>query len=487
MWDTKNNTVKRYLKNEDGNFATAYALSAITMVMAIGAGYDIGQASGANKKAQNIADAAALSAAVFYSANNRLPETSEEAYMHDVSYDARTDGHKFHAAVKETGQQGAPTIKVTYDEVNKVAVAQVNGETAPNFLQIFGLTEIKFNAKSEVTFAEKGYLSPATVMVAVDGSGSMQWDDKRDTDDSDDETSSSSTTPGAVARIEGLKTSLTGFMDTLKNVQGGDEDVVRTGMYVYNSDYSSSRSETTDWGALSTASNSKIDNLYASGGTNASAALEKIRAKMVGENTAHEAKHGNNNPLKFVILMTDGVNSPTSQTNCRYEDRPAHDHWIYWSYDWWWDSWYVSSKSEGRYKPKWGWSSNWEKVSVAANTESKYVCDDVSSYDATTKTKCDSLAALGTKIYTIAYGLEPGYYHRRDGYFETYYESSGFIYDGYHIKLPEATRDRAYGVMEYCANVGGGDFVPAEDAAQLNAAFENIGEQIVQEIVRIKS
>ncbi|WP_371397813.1 Tad domain-containing protein [Fretibacter rubidus] len=479
----------RYRDDEGGTMAIAYSVSLLTIIMAIGASYDLAMVSNANHKAQNVADSAALTAAVFVAKHDRAPASNTEGYMDKVYYDARGEGHKFSKSVHSSNLPGAPKVKVEYDFTNGFATATVEGKTSPAFLRILGRTELVFKEQSKVAFLETGYKSPASVFVAVDGSGSMAWDDRRDTDDSDDETSSTSTTPDAEPRVTGLKKSLKAFMAELGNIPGETNQVLRTGMYVYTQNYESSRSDTAKWGTLSTANNGKIDRLYASGGTNASKAMKEIRQKMATENTTHYNRNGNNTPLKFVILMTDGVNSPTGTTNCRNESQPAHKHWEY-SYTETWTnrrgqrrSRTYSDKSESRFKPDNYYP--WVQVDVPANSETKWVCDDVSTHDQTTKDECDTLAAQGATIYTIAYGLEAGYYHKRDGYFEPYREANGFIYDGYHIKLPETTRDRAYGVMEYCATVGGGTFVPAEDALQLTEAFQTIGEEIVEEVIRI--
>lgn len=472
----------RYKSDERGSMAIAYSCSLLTLVIAIGAGYDLANVSNADHKAQNVADAAALTAAVFVSHNDRAPTSSDEGYMNDTVYSARAEGHAFPGSVHPEGTTGAPKVTVSYDFDKGMVTAKVKGKTSPAFLKMFGRTELDFEETSEVAFMSKGYKSPATVFVAVDGSGSMAWDDIRDTDPSDDETSSTSTTPGAQARMDGLKSSLLSFMKTLKEIPGDTTQVLRTGMYVYTHNYESSRSHEEKWGILNRGQNGKIKKLYAGGGTNASKALEEIRKDMEDEGRTHEKRNGNNTPLKFVILMTDGVNSPTGKTNCRNEGLPAHQHWEarYWNNK---TKRMVNDQSESRFMPKHG--ENWVQVDVAEGEEIKWVCDDVSNHDTTTKSKCDTLAGMGVTIHTIAYGLETGRYHTRENKWQEYEENNGFIYDGYHIELPQATRDRAYGVMQYCATVGGGSFVPAEDADQLTAAFEGIGEEIVEEVIRI--
>lgn len=473
----------RYKEEEEGSLAVAYSISFMALLIAIGAGYDFALLSNADHKSQNIADTAALSAAVFYSQNQRVPLNHSEGYVDGHNYTTEYNGFRFGGEVATRGR-GRPRVRVEYDLDAGVARATVTGEMTPVFVKMFGRDTLPFKEVSEASFREIGFSTPASVFIAVDGSGSMGWDDKRDTDPSDDRDSYNSTTPGAQARVEGLKESLEVFMEKLDATPGETEDVVRSGMYVYTSNYERGRSQEIGWGVLPYGRNSKIDRLFASGGTNASQAMEEIRKDLPGEGAAHYAKHGNNQPLKFVILMTDGVNSPTGRNNYRWERMPAHKHWE----GRWWDSRtrrMISETSHAQDMPRYG--GGWQQKNIAANQEWKQYFDEYSSHDNKTRDECDAIAAQGATIYTIAYGLEVGRYHKRDRYYEPYREQSGFIYDGYHINLPETTRDRAYGVMQYCATVGGGKFIPAEDADKLTEAFDSIGEEIIQEVIRIRT
>ena len=164
-FDTIKTLMMRYRQEEKGSMAIAYSVSLLTLVMSIGVAYDFSMMSNADKKAQSVADSAALAAAVFVAKNDRAPQSTDEGYMNHVEYDARAEGHRFADSVHKAGT-GKPTVKISYDFINGKATATVEGKTSPAFLRVLGRTELAFKETSEVLFAEKGYKSPASVFVA---------------------------------------------------------------------------------------------------------------------------------------------------------------------------------------------------------------------------------------------------------------------------------------------------------------------------------
>lgn len=471
-------TTLNYRKDEDGQIAIAVAVSMTVMIAVVGSALDYSVVSNADMKSQSIADASALAAAIYVKNHDgEIPKDKSEGLI--GTYTASELGYEFPNWV--TGGAAGVTVKVEYDNVNRQSVATVSGATKPSFSQVMGKTSLPFVSKATVKYDETKFTDPASVALVLDGSGSMAWDDTLDTNPNNDHNEWRSTTPGAMARNDSLKDAAKGFMDDLKAIQDKDTSVryLRTGLYVYNSDYLSLESEPLTWGALSTSNLSKLMLLRKLGGTNSYAAMKEARKDMEDEGPIHEAENGADDPLKFVILMTDGVNDTTDQ-ECVTVDKPAHNHWERRYFDYW--SWsYRTEVSHSYYRP----SRSWSLVSVAAGEETEQECTPISSYDDKTLQECTKFANMGAKVYTIGYGLEAGRYHRRDGIYENWFDNTTAIYDGYHVDIPQETTDRAYQLLEACATSTGGEFIPAENAQELTSAFDNIGQKIIAETIRI--
>ncbi len=469
----------RFKRNEDGQMALMMAVSAVAVISVMGAAIDFSVVSNADSKAQTIADSSALTAAIHVKNNGAPPTSKSEGLL--GSYTAGELGYNISDWVRN-GASGV-NVDVRYDNVLKEVNVIVTGETKPAFAQVMGHQTLPFKAKSIVKYSDVELKDPASIALVLDGSGSMAWDDVVDNDPTNDETESVSTVPGAKSRNESLKSAAKLFMDKLEVIENSNTNqrILRTGMYVYHSSYDSSGSQKLSWGALDTGRNSKLNKLRKSGGTNSYAALKKAREDMTNENNVHLNEHGNGSPLKYVILMTDGVNSETSKS-CIDKPLGTHDHWEGWV---WNNSKKESQKrvSESRFAPKYGWG--WQKKTVT-NDDTIKECTSQSSRDASTIAECQTLANQGTKIFTIGYGLEPGHYHMRSTRWnDQTIENAGSVKEGYHVHLPQRLTDRAYSMLQTCAEISGGEFVAAKDAAELTAAFETIGTSIVNEVIRV--
>lgn len=481
--------LKSFRKEEDGQMAIAMAVSMTVLAAVVGAAMDYSIVSNADMKSQSIADSTALAAAIFVRDNDgKSPKDKSEGLI--GTYKASELGYSFPDWVD--GGAGNVSIKIDYNDKDQEATVTVVGATKPSFAQIIGHEKLPFKSSATVKYPSKETTIPASVALVLDGSGSMDWNDIRDTITSDDEFESTSKQVGAKARNDTLKDSAKIFMTELKELEDANSDVkiLRTGMYVYSHQFHSSESERLDWGALSTSSGSKLMKLRDSGGTNSYIALKEARADMAKENDIHKKENGQESPLKFVVLMTDGVNSQTGQT-CVTQNRPAHHHW---------ERQVKKSNGKGKGKGKgnnkyeteithgrfipW-YNGGWQKKLVAANTEKETVCTPYSSNDDKTLQECSTLGAMGVKVFTIGYGLEPGYYHTRSSYYEQWNIRQMITYEGHHIHIPQEISDRAYGMLEDCAKRSGGEFIAAENAQELTEAFQKIGKTIVEESIRL--
>lgn len=97
-----------------------------------------------------------------------------------------------------------------------------------------------------------------------------------------------------------------------------------------------------------------------------------------------------------------------------------------------------------------------------------------SSY-ATTQTlaTCSRLRSKGIQVYTIGFALEPGWYA---------YNASN--YGGYNMTTGNSAT--AYSFLQSCAS-SSQHFIKAENSAALRAAFDSIGEDIVEDVIRVTS
>jgi len=449
------------------------AVGITTMLGVVGATLDYSIVADADSKAQSIADSSALAAAVYIKNNGFEPKNKKQGLV--GTYTAAELGHEFPDWVKN-GASGV-TVKFDYDNENQETNVTVSGVTMPLITHMMGHDTLPFKATATVKYAQTEKLDPASIALVLDGSGSMQWFDKIDTILSNDETA--------------LKSAAKVFMNELDTIQNSspDERILRTGMYVYSSSFLSSESERMDWGSLSTSSGGKLMKLRKSGGTNSYSALKEARVDMLKEDNIHKKENGSDNVLKYVILMTDGVNSPDSSV-CTTTPRPAHKHW---------ERTYKKSTGKGK-KKKEEWvtevmesrfipwhNGGWVQKTVGANHDSETFCMPQSKNDKKTLDECRFLGNKGIKVFTIGYGLEEGYYHAGHTWWETYNIRSGVTYEGYHIYLPQKITDRAYNMLQTCADLSGGEFIAADNAAELTEAFSSIGKTIATEAIRISN
>ena len=71
---------KRFLKDESGNMALTFAISAVAVIGAMGAAMDFSTRSSAKLHGQGIADQIALAAAIHVKDNDFIPDNLETGY-----------------------------------------------------------------------------------------------------------------------------------------------------------------------------------------------------------------------------------------------------------------------------------------------------------------------------------------------------------------------------------------------------------------------
>jgi len=455
-----------------------FGVSATVIIGCMGAAMDFSTLSNADARSQAIADQTALAAAVFVRANGREPsppppaeegevQEPEEGYLDDQyrSYTAAELGYEFKGWVE--GGADNVTVTVNYDGTAKEATVKVTGNTVPTFMQIFGKKAMEFESTAVAKYDDYEFYDPASVLMVLDNSGSMAFDDKPKVPG--DGTNGASfgqwaDQEDAQTRIDALQGQAKSFMTRLQSLVGDQtadkNKALRTGMLAYNENTISARTVRMGWQTADTIES--IDNMVARGGTNSAPPMDVSRRWMSTEDDTHKDIHGKE-PLKFLIFMTDGLNSDDTISWIKEE---GTGQWRGQVVKCWWNGWYCWWEFETREqenKPQIRYSRNWE--------EGRYDSND----NILTHSDCRAMKNSGVKIYTIGFALAEGRYDT-NGYF-------GYEYDE---TIDEDVRDQAYSFLARCASEPA-TFLTAENSEELDQAFERIGNDIMTEIIRLSN
>ncbi len=482
MPDKFNGTaLSRFGREENGNIAMMFAFC-ITMCVGIaGAAVDFGVLSSAESRSQQIGDAVALSAAVYVRNKSGNPEDREDGGIPPGRHTAASLGYDFTSLVK--GGADEVFIDIEYDQTNSEAVVSVSGKTETTLWRALGKDELDFRTVSVVSFEDVQVNDAASIVLVLDNSGSMNFDDRPYTVNS----SGNRVEPvDAVRRIDALESTVMDFINYISPLVGDQSNdknkMVRTGMLAYNSDTITERTVPMGWRFPT---ESQVTAMEAQGGTNSAPPLDTAREWMLGTDsptTGEDYHHNQMNgrtPLKFVIFMTDGINSGDEewfdqedtgewrQLECRRSGNYVFtDNCRYW---------YETQETQptsyqgdysygGRQYRGYEWTEGqWE---IPANHHS--LAD------------CKSLKDAGVRVYTIGFALEEGLYEWNGTYWNQ--EEQAFTQRG--IQTSEK-RSQAYSFLTACASEG--KFRVASDADSLQEAFNSIGQDIVEETIRLKS
>jgi len=446
---------KRYGKDTAGAMAMAWGVTLAGLTFSIGASYDLTQVSKARAIAQVAADNMALAASVAVDFNNddRFVEGQHYDYTHlggpDEDFTHSMVGSVVYDIVDD---QDADNEELS-DGAKKrlLARATVTGTYTPAFMSIAPWIDgIEFQAVSDVAYAEREG-TPASVFFVADNSGSMGW-----TDDN------------GIVKITSLENSMKNFMRTLEILDNdGVDDTFRTALYPYSADPDNRRSGIDtdglvpghvvdpEWGTIS---NYKITRMYDRSGTDSSGALQAAADTFALENEIHLDMNPDyfddntiDEPLKFLVFMTDGANNKT--TECHTEEVWVENQ----TAQYWW-----KYKRNGRIKYKYSRPRNWwnwnyvEPVSDGTGYyEEREVCTYDYHFDVRSLEACDQMKEAGVLIYAIAYDVA------------------------------DEQKDHAEEFMQNCSS-GDNFFKSAGDASALQQAFEEIGDAVITEVIRVK-
>jgi len=430
---------KNFLSDTAGSMAMIWGVTGVGIVISVGAAYDVSQVNKAKLIAQIAADNMALSASIAVDNDN------DSRYIGGQGYAYRHLGGPSNDFTNS--MVGVVEYNVDDDgdgEGNLLARATVSGTYRTAFASALGINEIPFSASSDVAYSQvEG--TPASVFFAVDNSGSMGWSDA-----------------AGANKLNALKVSLKSFMATLETINTNNNDVYRTALWPYSQDYSNWYSYISDdgiitnkdvlpnWGGLS---NGEITRMRTEGGTDSSGSLEAAAAAFNTENAAHIAANNEDDPLKFMVFMSDGANNPRQESQCT-----TQNVWVKGSREYWW------KKNKIKYKkPK--KSSKWTYVPASnGHYEEQEVCENVTTYESDERSlaACTAMKATGVTVYTIGYHLVAG--------------SHG---------VSQSEVDRAQALLSGCAT-DAEHYILASDANDLNEALTAISKKVMSEVIRVK-
>lgn len=499
---------KRFRDDLKGNVGPMFAVCSVLILGTMGAAMDYSTLSNAENRSQAIADATALTAAIFVKNNGRIPRAPdvdeegnpgpEEGFQHGKPYKASEIGYNYKSWV-----EGDVTVTVYYDDNSKEATVTVTGKTRPAFIHVFDSHRGKggshargtsaqqeernvvrdrtmtFTATSVVSYYEIEDAFPASIALVLDNSGSMRWDDARmiqTGQDGNDETLKRPDNP--TARIDALKKSVATFREDLKRRLGSQtteegQRILRTGILPYNSEIvaqSNGVDRKMSWG-YEGISKAKIDPMKPEGGTNSNPPMKKADEWLDDEDAEHRTEADDNNvayrdPLKFVIFMTDGQNT---SGNRKFEEKAGTNDWYkkwYADGNWYhYSRWNYPSGTNDQYKRNRGFKEG--ELILLTDSETLATCKDMHN---------------DTIIFTIAYGLEEGRYY--EPFVDNPPEGDNRTY--YHGAVTAETQASATSLLRQCASEPA-NFIEASDGKELEAAFDQIQNAIVKELIRIKS
>ena len=474
--------LNRYARDERGNFAMVFACSTTVMLGVAGAAMDMRMASNAQSTAQQMSDALALNAAVYVSNKAVVPDGKSDQGLPPGRHSAASLDLDFPGMVE--GGADNVIVNVQYDDPRKQVTVSITGNTETTLSRVLGKERIPFEGSATVSYMDIKNATPASIALVLDNSGSMGWDDKLalnvrteqydqkywdcDNNGNNCQIKTRKATryignhpPGAKSRIDGLRTSVNEFSNELKtriSPTETDRRIIRMGMLPYSTETIVDNTVSMDFGYLSTG---QVGKMRPGGSTNSHPPMQTALEWMKTEDKAHkdEANRTDNDktdPLKFVVLMSDGENTVGS---------------------WRWRS---DSSANTYYDIR-----SWNVYTIADTMifKDEYNKADYPNHvpghlrrrtDELTLDSCKTMRDKhDVEIFTIAFALKEGHYNMRNPNNDATYYLSDW-------KVNNATN-----MLAGCAS-SSEHFLEADNVEELEAAFSQIQNAIAEEIIRIE-
>lgn len=496
---------KQFINDTKGNFGVMAATTALGVIGAAGMAIDGQRFYQHAEKAQSVADAASLTAAIYATNNHGSPENAGAGvFLDGVTYSATELGF-------ELGGGETIDFMVEYNDADREVTVTTTGSVTPIMLQLVGKEAITTRNSSTAKFTETDVINPASVMFVLDNSGSMLFDDKP-LDISNLSTQEEGwyeflqdnllsrfwarwlvarfRQDGAVARVSALQEDLTSFNDqlsTIINNEGTNTNILRTGMITYNNQVI--RDRQLNWGVLDQVND--IDSMSPINGTDSSVAFTRAVADFADEDTQHLNRNGSLAPAKYLIFMSDGQNtdngaqatqwtavpniSPTGLFRawgteiCKTRFNTGSCDEFFNARYYFWDVDVQGAGSTATTPTEAGWSGNWEEGRFLTPGDSQTIAD------------CETLKAQNVTIYTIAFALDTGDFDT-NGWADLFnpYRSEN---QAFTIEAEDV--ERAFSLLDACAT-DDNTFLLANNADDLSIAFDQIRLKIAADIVRLQ-
>ena len=439
--------VREFRDDAKGATAITFGLGLTTMLIAMGAGIDFAMASKKQSQAQDLADRVGVAAAV-YIKNSRAgvaPQSDEDGLRDGVAYKAKDLGMDEFAF-------GDTDAEVVVDYGIEDATVTVNGTIPTTFMALAGIEETEYTAKAVIKYEKIG-IRASSIMLVLDNSGSMAWNDLSDFKNENGEWE---TPAEAQSRIDGLKTATQTLLDEISTLEDlvDLDNFVRTGMIPFSGSILDNNRVWMDWGLISDVD---VEAMQPDGLTNSAPPMQAALAELQGEDDAHALKE-NADPLKFAIFMTDGVNTVSQGT--RWTPKPGTELYKtnacfgrFGCYDF-----YDTSADFQNDPPKHGYEDHWAFTSQTAWEEGTLRNED----DITTLEDCETLKSDGVYVYAIGFAVNPGDYGGTGGGRQ---------------RIDDVFSNRIYSFLEECSS-GPGFYKVANTSASLDDVFKKIGQTI---------
>jgi len=496
-----NKLYRRFKRDVSGNFSVMASITTLGLFAAAGLSVDAHRAYIHTQNAQSIADSIALAAAQ-YASNNGTPTTEGDGiYLPGIKYNASDLG--FDLKNSET-----LSFTVSYDNIDRQATVDVESSINPIMLDVLGHDSIATRSNSIARYSElSNVIDAISILFVLDRSGSMSFDDKPLIFDSSDSTEANEIAtidtivgeaaavdiidnyrqPETVRRVSALEGNLATFNAQLAALEASNTTgsrALRMGLITYNN--IAQVIQPMEWGALN------LNTIAPTGGTNSGSALAQARNEMLNEDDRHLTESGNDDPLKFVILMSDGQNSGTPSIwqaqsgtgQFRIQTREYCYNFFNQSAC---NSSFPSTRftildidiirewkgDDGIQHPNDVFTGNFEEGR-------EFSASDVTSFQ-----NCDQMKAQGITIFTIGFALETGDFATNDWG----NPNNTTLPPSNRTRIVNVNNDgiaRARNVLSRCAS-DQSTFLLANDASQLTLAFNRIQRQIADQVVRLSN
>ncbi len=269
--------LRKYLRNEEGQFAIMFAVCSTAILVGMLVAYDFSRMTSTRAKAAAVSDAAALAGASAFDRADRM-----EIVQAFIDRNA--------SELEPARMVGEPVI--TFNDETGEVVVEIDTMVSLEFGEALGLSEKEVGARSVAEYPNT--MDPLTIAFALDVSGSM----------------GGLTIDGQV-KLTALKDAST---EMFKVIEGNLENkelvnkYIRTGMSAFNSGLAAEHEMS--WGFVDV--DEAINGLNFGGSTNTKVALENAHDQILRDRSYRQTIDPTLNLAhldEFVIFMTDGANT----------------------------------------------------------------------------------------------------------------------------------------------------------------------------------